>query len=351
MDYKYEHYEASSMAWNLPGDVRALAAALALSGCTELWVKAGVDNPGLRNVWAQWSDGRCDTFLNYNVNPLAWFYIYPESGATQWDTISRALMARSSKRICLNAEVEWDDTTSDFVNQWWAGLRSTLTTHGIDLPIGFSSVPSWDKNVGATGSKYHGFPYESFCKNSDFSMPQAYFGNAPDEILWENPRNTTNHPVIPILWAPGNFPGVTPPAFSDDQIVSYARQLMTETENFAGFSAWVAELPTYQHSAMKRVYDLFPTAVKSIPITPTPVNGQLSHAAIELDISDRLTFPQLGGVEGRGMVTLPNGEFPFVEWQKYRSIAIGNSVEGFFVDPANPVSFDSLDKGGKIRWL
>jgi hypothetical protein len=245
--------ERSCMIWYVPANPATHARALARYGCTAAWIKAGVDNPGLRTVWAQWADGTPAAYAANGVEPLAWFYVYPESAATQWDTIARALEAHPSRVICLNAEVEWDDRDRVFVHSWVDGLRTILQQRGVAVDgIGFSSVPSWDKGHGGTGSRYHDFPYEAWCEASDFSMPQAYF-TSPDQILWENPRNATDHPVIPVLWAVGD-PDADPPGFTDDDLVAYAKKVIGECEHFAGFSSWRADLPTYQYDGMRRCY-------------------------------------------------------------------------------------------------
>lgn len=245
--------ERSCMIWYVPANPATHARALARFGCTAAWLKAGVDNPGLTTAWAQWTDGTPDLYAANGVEPLAWFYVYPENAATQWDTIARALEARPSRIICLNAEVEWDDRDRLFVHSWVDGLRTILKQRGVVVDgLGFSSVPSWDKGHGGTGSPYHAFPYEAWCEASDFSMPQAYF-TSPDQILWENPRNTTDHPVIPTLWAVGD-PGADPPGFSDDDLVAYAKRVIGECEHFAGFSSWRADLATYQYEGMRRCY-------------------------------------------------------------------------------------------------
>lgn len=345
--WEYPKYECSGMAWNLPGNLIRLASQLAAGQCTELWVKAGVDNPGLRTVWQQWSDGRCNIFEEYAIKPLAWFYCYPEAGPTQWDTIARALEARNSQRICINVEVEWDGYSRDYVYSWWDGMISTLRSRGHNMPVGFSSVPSWDRDHGGTGSRYIDFPYEAFCEKASFSMPQAYFSNSPDQIKWENPRNTTNNPVIPVLWAPGDAPGVN--FFTDDEIVDYAQQIIGECEHFQGFSSWVVDLPTYQFDAMRRSYELIPAELRDWSLEGN--NVEKTHADIEREMLARMTLPQIGGVEGRGMVMVNGVEYPFVEFQKYRSIAIGSSIEGFFVDPNNGYSFEALERSGAIRWL
>ncbi len=352
--WEYDRYESSAMAWNLPGNLRSLASKLMSGKCTELWVKAGVDNPGLRTVWEQWSDARCNVLAEYNIKPLAWFYCYPESGPIQWDTIARALDARSCSRIAINVEVEWQGYGYDFISAWWDGMIAKLRSRGHNMPVGFSGVPSWDKGFGSTGSRFISFDYTSFCEKADFSMPQAYWNFETDQIDWENPRNKTNKPVIPTLWAPGNGPGIDY-WYTDDQLVDYAKNVINECEHFAGFSSWVAERPTYQFEGMRRVYELIPENLRDWDVTSSGNGGgtvaQKTHADIEREMSQRLTLPQLGGVEGRGMVTLDNGEFPFVEFQKYRAIALGDSVEGFFVNPDNIYSFQSLESGGKIRWL
>lgn len=340
-------YERSTYGWNMPGNAGAHAARLAANGCTSIWIKAGVDNPGLRTVWSQWSGGTPDIYAAAKVRPRPWFYVYPEQADVQADTICRALEARPADRIVLNAEVEWDDYAPSYVQAFVDGIRAALARRAPSIKqIGFSSVPSWDKGHGGTGSAYHNFPYEAWCQATDFSMPQAYF-QSPDEILWENPRNTTDHPVIPILWAPGDFPGVTPPAFSDDALVAYARQVMGECEHFAGFSAWVAELPTYQFAAMQRCYQLLPSGI----LVPDPKEDTaMDWADIEREMQGRLTAGQLGDVEGRGWVEVAGVRHPLVEFQKGRYHELGGQVVGMFVDPANPASFTALEQAGKISW-
>jgi hypothetical protein len=243
------------MIWYAPANPAVHARALARSGCTAAWLKAGVDNPGLATVWAQWAGPVPDAYAAVGVEPLAWFYCYPESPETQYATIVRALKARYSPTICLNVEVEWSGYTPAYVHGWVDGLRDALIEATV-LPqaLGFSSVPSWDKGHGGSGSRFIDFPYEAWCEATDFSMPQAYF-SAPDEILWENPRNATDHPVIPVLWAVGD-PTADPPGFSDDDLVAYARQVIGECEHFAGFSSWRADLATYQYDAMRRCYQM-----------------------------------------------------------------------------------------------
>lgn len=245
------------MIWYAPNNAAAHARKLKQYGCKQVWLKAGVDNPGLRTVWAQWYGSAAQAYADNGVEPLAWFYIYPENPEVQYDTIKRALLARPSRIICLNAEVEWDDKTEQFVKHWIDGLRQELEFFGAHHgDIGFSSVPSWDKGVGGKGSPYHAFPYEAFCHVCDFSMPQAYF-LAPDQVLWENWRNDTDKPVIPTLWAVGD-PNADPPGFTDAQLVEYARKVVGECENFGGFSSWRGEMDTYQYEAMQQAYNLMP---------------------------------------------------------------------------------------------
>lgn len=241
--------ERSSYAWNLPTNCEPLAARLAAGGCNRIWVKAGVDNPGLRTVWKQWTDGRCEAFVAVGIEVCPWFYIYPEDPAPQWDTIARALRARPSLTIALNAEVEWDGISEEEVRSWIAGLR--LLLRGRDLmvdSIGFSSVPSWDGGKWG-GSIYHAFPYEAFVLCTDFDMPQDYWMD-PDQADYENKRNVDNSPVIPILTACGEM--------TDAGILARARKTLAECKNLVGFSAWECANGAYQFDAIAGAYAMLP---------------------------------------------------------------------------------------------
>lgn len=89
------------------------------------------------------------------------------------------------------------------------------------------------------------------------------------------------------------------------------------------------------------------TTVKE-PITGAP--SASPHARIIAEMQDRLTLPQLGAVQGQGYVTVGDREIALVEFEKGRYVLNGESVEGVFVDPGNPYSFEALDKAGKVRW-
>lgn len=89
------------------------------------------------------------------------------------------------------------------------------------------------------------------------------------------------------------------------------------------------------------------TVVKN-PITGSPSGDP--HERIIAEIGQRLTLPQLGTVQGRGYVQVDGHEMPLVEFEKYRAVLNGDSVEGMFVDPQNPMSFAALDAAGKVRW-
>lgn len=247
--------ERSAFAWNLPSDVNSLARRLQATGANRLWVKAGVDNPGLQHAWEQWTDRRLDVLPQYGIEANPWFYIYPEQPTVQYDTISRALRARRSPVISLNAEIEWDTQQADYVRNWVNGLRAVVAPLGVTR-IGFSSVPSWD---GGQGSIFHNFPYEAFCDVCDFSQPQDYWLD-PDQIVFENRRNQRGIPVIPILTACGEM--------TDDQIVQVAQRAVGNCNNLAGFSAWECANDAYQFDAMRRAYAALPPDLTTEVVVP-----------------------------------------------------------------------------------
>lgn len=255
--------ERSTYAWNLPANCGPLAAKLAAGGCTRIWVKAGVDNPGIRTVWPQWTDGRCEAFAAVGIEVCAWHYIYPESPAVQWDTIVRSLQARPSRDIALNAEVEWDNVSTSDVTAWVNGLRAALVVAGIKTErIGFSSVPSWD---GGKGSIYHHFPYEAFCAACDFSMPQCYW-SAPNEAEYERQRNTSGKPIIPILTACGEY--------DDAGLLAIARLTLDTLPAAAGFSSWECANGAYQFDAISEAYAMLPQdnlVTNTTAAAPSPI--------------------------------------------------------------------------------
>lgn len=254
--------ERSSFLWNLPASCGPLAVRLAGDGCTRVYVKAGVDNPGLTTVWPQWADARCEAFVAVGIEVCAWFYIYPEDPQTQYDTIARALTARPSSDIVLNAEVEWDGYGNDAARAWVDGLRAYLAARGIVVKrIGFSSVPSWDGGK-LGGSVYHDFPYEGFVAATDFDCPQDYWFN-PDEISYENRRNTDNSPVVPILTACGEM--------TDAEVGQRAARTLAECRNLAGFSSWEAANPGYQFDAIKEAYAMLPQDKLTTATDPSPI--------------------------------------------------------------------------------
>lgn len=262
--------ERSSYAWNLPTNCGPLAARLAAGGCTRVWVKAGVDNPGLTTVWRQWTDARCEAFVAVGIEPVAWFYIYPESPEVQWDTIARALTARPSRDICLNAEIEWDNVGAIQVAAWVAGLRAYLAARKVAVErIGFSSVPSWDGGKWG-GSIYHAFPYEAFVLCTDFDMPQDYWMD-PDQADYENKRNVDNSPVIPILTACGEM--------TDAGIVARATKTLAECKNLVGFSAWECANGAYQFDAIAGAYAMLPT--DNLTILDKPTTAALTTPATD----------------------------------------------------------------------
>lgn len=241
--------ERSSMLWYCPDDAAGHARKLKANGCEQVWIKGGVDNPGLRTVWAQWSGPQAQAYADNGVEPLYWAYIYPESPEVQWDTIKRALVARPSRIICLNAEVEWDGIGAIQVAAWVAGLRAYLAARKVTVErIGFSSVPSWDGGK-LGGSIYHAFPYEAFVLCTDFDMPQDYWFD-PDQADYENKRNVDNSPVIPILTACGEM--------TDAEIQERARRTIATVRNLAGFSSWECANGGYQFGAIRRAYLLLP---------------------------------------------------------------------------------------------
>lgn len=258
--------EKSAYIWSAPRDCATLAAQLRGIGCARVWVKGGVDNPGIATVWPQWTDGRLAAFEAAGIEVCYWAYVYPESPAVQHDAIARALLARPSRDICLNVEVEWDDYDDAYVSSWVRTLRAYLAVRGVSVErIGFSSVPSWDKGHGGTGSPYHAFPYEAFCDACDFSMPQCYW-LTPNQALWENRRNTTGKPVIPILTACGEY--------DDDGMVAIAQLTRDTCRNLAGFSVWEAANASFQADAVRRAYALLP---EDAPAQPSRVLGALSY--------------------------------------------------------------------------
>ena len=241
--------EKSTYAWNLPADCGPLATRLAASGVNRIWIKAGVDNPGLRTVWKQWADSRTEAFVAVGIDVCPWFYVYPEDPATQIDTIVRALKARPSTIIALNAEVEWDNVPEADVKFFIASLRFALVNAGLRVEkIGFSSVPSWDGQKYG-GSPYHNFPYEAFVLYTDFDMPQDYWMQ-PDQAAYENLRNIDNSPVIPILTACGEM--------TDAGIIERATKTLAECKNLAGFSAWECANGAYQFDAIAKAYTMLP---------------------------------------------------------------------------------------------
>lgn len=95
-------------------------------------------------------------------------------------------------------------------------------------------------------------------------------------------------------------------------------------------------------------YDKLGGTVVKEPITGSPSAGP--HARIIAEIEGRLTLPQRGTVQGQGYVSVDGRDLAMVEFEKGRYVLNGESVEGMFVDPDNAMSFQALDKAGKVRW-
>lgn len=343
-------FERSVYFWYYRGDREAKAAEVAAIGATLAWVKAGGDR-GV--VWTpgeptggfaipQWDDRHLAPLMAGGVECRPWFYNWP--GEEDKGAVLRALAHRWSDAIALNPETEWRvqsphspynslAAANDYARAWVDDLRAQIAARFGRVPaIWFSSCPSWAD-----------FPYEGFAAACAGGHPQHYWH---DELMARGENQVEAHfrraphsPCVALLTACREY--------DDAGVLRLAES--AQRHPIAGFSAWEAGNGAFQADAMRRAFALLPAeSVVKEPITGSPDGGP--HARIVAEMRERLTYPQLGDVEGQGYVTVGERELALVEFQKYRAVLNGDSVEGVFVDPANPYSFAALDAAGKVRW-
>lgn len=248
-----------SWVWYVPADAGAHAARLAASMpiprpdlARRVLVKAG----GEGSVWQQWAVDRLVPYEQRLIEPIPWVYFTPNPADDE--VCLATLRKRPASEIVLNVEVEWGGVSPDTVQRRINGLRAKLRAAGFAIPIGFSSVASWDW-----------FPYPAFSAACD--------GTEQVQAYWRPDRADQIAPLLRKSRQGARIVVGLPACLSEDaggdnqawtlaSLRDLATYYATGTRDLRGFNGWQSGAtapggnarPDFAHEAMQFAYTLLP---------------------------------------------------------------------------------------------
>lgn len=301
--------------------------ALAASGCTRVYIKAGGDGAG--RVWSQWSAATLQPFTAAGIQCIPWFFIQRAYG-TDMQTIMRALTQLNAPEVVLNVEIGeggWDGAS-------YADAAACVAAARLAAPgrkVGFSSCPSWDGDT-TRGAPY--FPYEGFAANCDYAMPQQYWTGPPDQVAYETRRNP-HCPVVPILWGLWDTADLVRQEQHCEQVLG---------AQYAGISGWEAGNAAYNLAGMREAYAAEPVVITAEETVTVDERTQL------LADTGAVPFFARGNLTREGVANLSayggSGAERIAIYEKARYHRLNGHTYAFFVE--GPVSYEALQAAGKI---